>query len=440
MGRHPSEKFIDPLDGLAVIAQAAEDALTAQASILTLMGSPAKGNMGDMGGAGVPGRFPPLTDIKYIDQSDANRAPMSMAGGRSVSRLTDEIKSLRVSGEQAFSDNSGGNTLLAAALKKQVEAEATAQAAQLAYRAEQRKRVDLQASLETLKKLNDAVRGARDEKDEIARLTQQRLMSDVATNADNLKRVKANKKKRLRASITIALFLKKKVIPYFRRLKKERERANLGNALLGVFHRKHFLKTMDLRTRATLLLQKRMRGVLGRKRMLKLKKAAINLQRVYRGSRGRDKYTKMLLNRAAGRFSAKYRAAEKLKRVLQRFVKRMKAKRENAAVTIQSASRRRVAMKEVSGLRDNERSRVAARRLAEENQRLMDLDAEQRDKAAGLIGRMARDKYAIRDARGYRDRLLSEREQREKDAQDARDRFSLENKSALCIQAAGRGR
>ena len=273
LGRHPTEKFIDPMDGLAVIAQAAELALKAQAQISSVI----------CGGSGVgSGGLPDLWDIPYIDPSDASRAPVSVAGGRSVNRFQDEVRSLRLGTELLpLSDSCRDNVLVAAALKKQLEAEAAAEEARLAYRAEQKKRADLEASLETLKRLNENIRGAREDKDKATRLLQDKLKSDAEKHADNLKRIAANKKKKLRASITIALFLKRIVVPRYRRLKADREKAQLGHALLGVFHRKHFLKTMDKRTRATLLLQKRMRGILARKRLEKLKKAAIKVQVIY---------------------------------------------------------------------------------------------------------------------------------------------------------------
>ena len=95
---------------------------------------------------------------------------------------------------------------------------------------------------------------------------------------NKLDSITASKKRRFKASLTIALFLRRIVIPRHRRLKEERGRAVIGRALLGVFHRKHFLKTMDLKTRATLLLQKRIRGVIGRMRLRKLKEAAVKVQ------------------------------------------------------------------------------------------------------------------------------------------------------------------
>ena len=159
----------------------------------------------------------------------------------------------------------------------------------------------------------------------------------------------------------------------------------------------------------------------------------------------------MLLHRTACRFSAKYKAAETLKRNMQRFSKRMKAKREQSAVTIQNAARGKSAYKKVSSLRDAERLRVEQRRLDEENSRLQSLKADEMDKAASLIGKMARDRCAIKEAKGHRDNLLSAKIQKERevqamkdklhsDAKAAGDKLNKENGAALLIQAASRGR
>jgi hypothetical protein len=169
---------------------------------------------------------------------------------------------------------------------------------------------------------------------------------------------------------------------------------------------------------------------------------------VYRGSRGRDKYQRMLLSRAAGRFSAQFRAAEKLKWALQRFVKRMKARRLGAAVTIQSAARRKAAFKVLTGKKRDEAMRLLKMKAEEE-------EAARRHDAACLIGKMARDRVAIRDAKGLRTRLLTEREQRDAAAAEKMEKESRERKiknqedaarqasehrAAVAIQAVSRGR
>ena len=273
LGRHPSEKYIDPVDGLAVIAQAAEDALSARANTSTLSG-PESG-------------FPDVWDIPYIDPSGVAKVPMSLWDSGSNTRISQDVSILRSGGGWGTTGLPGDgmhdgtyrdSAVVAAALKRQLEAETAAEEARMAHRNESKKRADLEASLTALKHLNDVVRGAREEKDGAARLLKEKLMADAAGHKDNLDRIMLNKKKRLRASITIALFLKRRVVPRYRRLKLERQRATLGRALLGVFHRRNFLKTMDLRTRATLLLQRKVRGILGRMRLQKLKEAVLKVQ------------------------------------------------------------------------------------------------------------------------------------------------------------------
>jgi hypothetical protein len=275
LGRHPSEKYIDPVDGLAVIAQAAEDALSAKVNT-TSLSDPESG-------------LPDLWDTPYIDPSGVAKVPMSLWDSGSNTRISQDVSSLRLGGgggwgstgmpgDGMYDNTYRDSAVVAAALKRQLEAETAAEEARMAHRSESKKRADLEASLTALKHLNDVVRGAREEKDGAARLLKEKLMADAAGHKDNLDRIVLNKKKRLRASITIALFLKRRVVPYYRRLILERQRSRLGMALLGVFHRRNFLKTMDLRTRATLLLQRKVRGILGRIRLRKLKEAVLKVQ------------------------------------------------------------------------------------------------------------------------------------------------------------------
>ena len=264
LGRHPNEKFIDPLDGLAVISQAADDALVFKAQQMGMRGP----------GLGLPD----LWDIPYINPSDTARMPLTISNAGSVTRLQQEVSSLRLSAVWGASSAASDNALVAAAVKKQMEAEAAAHEAIQGCREESKRRVDLEASLFNLKRLNDAVKGAREDKDKTNRQLSDTLSADAAMHKNKLDSITASKKRRFKASLTIALFLRRIVIPRHRRLKEERGRAVIGRALLGVFHRKHFLKTMDLKTRATLLLQKRIRGVIGRMRLRKLKEAAVKVQ------------------------------------------------------------------------------------------------------------------------------------------------------------------
>lgn len=156
----------------------------------------------------------------------------------------------------------------------------------------------------------------------------------------------------------------------------------------------------------------------------------------------------MLINRAAIRFCKQYCAAEKLKSAMQRFIQRLKASRNKAAITIQSAMRERAACKVLSGRRNDEAMVLLMDRRAQE-------EAQRQHHAAYLIGKMARDRSAIRTARNHRNRLLLERTKREEDIEEERSRAladgavrsaeekrraDRESKAAILIQAASRGR
>ena len=420
LGKNPCEKFIDPMDGLAVISPAAEDALTARTQLKSDCDSV----------------FPAVWDTEYIDAAGSARLPMVESVASSVTRLQTEIASLRGWGESSSTNalspmaNSNGrdrdSALVAAALKKQVEAEAVAEECRHAHKNESKKRSELEASLANLKRLNDEVRGARNDKEEATRKLREKLTVDAVGHQKNLDSIQAVKKRRLRATITIDLFLTRIAIPRYKRIQLERNRAGLCRALVKLIHRHRITKSLDLRTRATVLLQRMMRGVLHRMRLRRRQEAAVLLQRVYRGSKGRESSQRMLLDLTASCFSAKYLAAAKIKFYLQRFVKRIKVARHDAAVVLQRASRHRA-------------ERKASTLLLHQNEE--EKEKQRRDGAASLIGKAARGKAAVTAAKSHKDTLLRERQRDEESDSALRSIQRLrENVAAGVIQAASRGR
>ena len=420
LGKNPCEKFIDPMDGLAVISQAAEDALTARTQL--------KNDCDTV--------FPAFWDTEYIDAAGSARLPMVESVASSVTRLQTEIASIRGWGGSSSTNalspmansNSNGrdSALVAAALKKQMEAEAVAEECRQAHKNESKKRSELEASLANLKRLNDEVRGARDDKEEATRKLREKLTVDAVGHQRNLDSIQAEKKGRLRATITIDMFLTRIAIPRYKRIQLERNRAVLSRALVKLIHRHRITKSIDLQTRATVLLQRMMRGVLHRMRLRRRQEAAVLLQRVYRGSKGRESSQRMLLDLTASCFSAKYLAAAKIKFYLQRFVKKIKAARHDAAVVLQRASRHRAEMK-------------ASTFLLHQNEE--EKEKQRRDGAASLIGKAARGKAAVTAAKSHKDTLLRERLRDEESDSALRSIQRLrENVAAGVIQAASRGR
>lgn len=122
---------MDPMDGLVVICQAALDALEVQSQ------------------RGVNSEYPALWDLPYIDLSTLPTGSTGLlnSGGRSVTRLHDQIQNLRLDDDQLPTSESRDNLMVATAVKKQLEAEAIAEKALRAYRSEQQKRADLQVLL-----------------------------------------------------------------------------------------------------------------------------------------------------------------------------------------------------------------------------------------------------------------------------------------------------
>jgi hypothetical protein len=389
--------------------------------------------------SGQSNNLPLLWDIPYIDsqsyqsnqnghgQHGQNSQNQNGQNGRSTTKLQYQIQALRA--DQSLSElntdpsnaSSPSGNLLTLALKRQLEAEARAETARLAYLTEQGKRTGVQAALDSLMAQDNITRGTKKEKNLASELKKNGLLTTIASHANTLELVLNKKKTRLRASIVISMFLKKRVIKEFLLRKEERGRNQLGHALLGVFQRKHFLVTMDLRKRATMLLQRRIRGTLCRMQLKKMIKMAIKLQALYRGGQGREKHTDMLLNRAAGRFSSQFRAAERVKNTLRRFIKRLKSRRNEAATKIQSACRCRSAKK------------VSTQMIfLTEKQKLLEEKEREKARAATLIGKMARDRHSIKVAKKERTFLLLEREKRE--------RRVREENAAISIQDAVRKR
>lgn len=133
----------------------------------------------------------------------------------------------------------------------------------------------------------------------------------------------------------------------------------------------------------------------------------------------------MQLSLAAVHFSKVYRAAERLKDVLQRFVCRVKAKRHSAAVLIQNASRCRTARIILNAKQTNNTQLLLEREMAAARRK----EVERQNQAATVIGKTVQGRNSMKKARGVKDQLLKERDLR-----------NAEHKAAITMQAVGRGR
>lgn len=268
------------------------------AGTISNIGNYSGGNIGNNGSSGgysgrseyghIPLSGMYMYDMPYIDIRDASRLlkGVSVPTSKSLTQLHTQLhyeNNERNGRRNLMNDNQRGssnsptsdNVLLANALKKQMEAETLAQETKQAHHAEQKKTMLLESNLENLKAHNNNTRDSKRDHDMICR---DKLLFEVAKRTDAKTIITENKKNKMRATIVIALFLKKTAISFLRGKKKDRNLAQLSHALLGATDRKCYLKTIDSRKKATVLLQRRVRGSACRNDLKKRNLAAVQIQ------------------------------------------------------------------------------------------------------------------------------------------------------------------
>lgn len=122
------------------------------------------------------------------------------------------------------------------------------------------------------------MRGSRNEKDEMAQKLKNKLLQDIKLNLNELDNLKSNKSKKVKSSLLIISFLKSKFIPFFKNKIHEKNMLKINHSLLGLHHRKRYLKTTDLKKRSILLIQKHLRRILNGKKLKKMQFSAVQIQ------------------------------------------------------------------------------------------------------------------------------------------------------------------
>ena len=185
---------------------------------------------------------------------------------RSVTRLQQEVQTLRSSDGTTDTTNAmalrGSDSLaVAEAKKRQMDAEVEADRYFQSYKAEEKRRMELEELLKTQQPLKAITDGQLDR----AQLTRDKLTQEASKQAAKLEKQRENKKRRMHAFMLIQMFLKRKVIPKFRTRKAEAAKDQLCNLLLGAVTRKKYGKTKA----AVLKIQALIRGKLHRMRAKK---------------------------------------------------------------------------------------------------------------------------------------------------------------------------
>lgn len=432
-GRNNSlTKFIDPMDPLVIGIQAAHEALKVHV--------PSRGDNA-MG----------KTVIPYVRLNKSSLADLSselleeatdltnldtLPPAKAVPRLQNMVKSLRtnnnvlmqrlekaLAASQALlkstdqpqapgaSNEQEGNTASIETYKSEAEiakrrlrdSESQFQLTRESYEAERFRVHQLEAELARLKSISAATNEGRSEKDVSKKQISAVLQDEIHKHAAKLTDIQAQRKKRMHATVLLAMFFKKWVIPSFRKRREESKRALLQHKLTGAVARKKYTQTQKKRQTSAAKIGAGVRGRIVRKQVKQMNNAATNVQKIFRGHMARSLRQKLLLQKVTEAFSTQYRAASIIQRCLQKWIQFIYARRQAAAIAIQKVGRRKISSRKVeekkkeraNKMSELEQKKEAERKLEMERLALIELQKMEEDRkheAAALIQSVARGK------------------------------------------------
>ena len=152
--------------------------------------------------------------------------------------------------------------MVADALRRQRDAEEVAHQAKLDRDAEQKRRLEVEAKLAEVR--NNAVKIQSNEVDQIF----EKLNQEADDSMKVLKNARLQQKQRLHAFVIMTNFLKKKVVPMLQKKVVTRATTEIRIWLRGKVRKQSEAKYK----KALLLLQRMVRGLLGRRRVKLLKR------------------------------------------------------------------------------------------------------------------------------------------------------------------------
>ena len=305
---------------------------------------------------------------------------------------------------------------MAEAKKRQMDAELEADRYFQSYKAEEKRRIELEELLKTQQPLKAVTDGQPDR----AQLTRDKLTQEATKQAAKLEKQRENKKRRMQAFMLIQMFLQRKVIPKYRTKKANAAKDQLCNLLLGAVTRKKYGKTKA----AVLKIQALIRGKIHRMRAKKIQEvddpphfhhymytllfsstptsnliaycllvnvqeqraqqfASLKLQTLYRGKQGREEFKRRKFDDMMRKLQLKYQAAAVMQRLIKRFIAKLRweKKRLQAVILIQRAERKHIFWSRFVLQRRHQAAsvigkamegRLAVRRAKEERKRLQD--------------------------------------------------------------------
>lgn len=137
------------------------------------------------------------------------------------------------------------------------------------------------------------------------------------------------------AVVLLAMWFRRKVLPYIRNNIRERVKKTLVRGLGGLVKKKKAAKDEAVKNEAATKLGAGLRGMNDRRKVMRMKdeavlqnKGATKIQSAYRGKRGRELAQKLLVKRVAAAFSKKYEKASVVQRALLRWLNYKRGQKE----------------------------------------------------------------------------------------------------------------
>lgn len=313
--RHPDSRFVDPMDVLSIGIAAAHDALKARPPGLTDQLAAAKAG----------------SDIPFLPLTAANNMPQEAQTGFGYDPLIDTLppskampllqnvvktlkganstllqrleKALQVS--QQVVDGAPASTFfvppppgsgaeadihrtrILQAERKLLEIESQRSKKDEALSVQMRRTSDLEAEVARLKAQLGLVAGQKEDKDKLAAAARDQLLQEQEKINSRIKGIQELKKLKMKATVLIVLFLRKKVLPMMRKRRYLRDKNNLAHVIRGAVVRKQYKTTLHRRHEAANSMQKLVRGRLHRKLVKNLHIAAQVIQCAFRAWLGR---------------------------------------------------------------------------------------------------------------------------------------------------------
>ena len=224
--------------------------------------------------------------------------------------------------------------------KQRAQAAETQQVAALkSLEFEKQRSLQLESELNKIKRSSDLTTKQMASSTAAKQAAQDKIKREIEGHNERLKIQSEQKKRKMHAAVLLAMWFRRKCLPYVRSIIRDRVKQRLAHQLTGLVARRKFVQEKKARTEAATKVQSGLRGMMGRRRVVHMNAAATKMQALFRGSRAREFKRKLVVQQAAAAFSSTYRSASIVKRALYRWLTIKRAERDAAACLSLSLAR-----------------------------------------------------------------------------------------------------